>query len=225
MIRGAIFDIDGTILDSSRVWDEAPSRFLREYGMTPPADLISCLLPLTLQEGAAYLKERFSLPPEAAEIEEDILGIVRRIYLQEVPAKVWVRPCLQLLQDAGLPIVLATGGNLTASHMALTRLGLDRYPMACLSCDRMHTSKREPAIFLEAAHLIGAEPAQILVFEDNLTALQTAAAAGFRTVGVFDFSNRDHREALISSASMTVDGDRPSPDFTEKVRNLLCIPH
>lgn len=62
MIQGAIFDADGTLLDSMGMWDTVGERYLISQGVRPPAGLRETLFPLSLAQCAVYLKDRFALP-------------------------------------------------------------------------------------------------------------------------------------------------------------------
>ena len=73
MIKGAIFDVDGTILDSMSIWDEAGSRYLRAKGIEAPSDLGDTLFAMTITEAAAYLKEKFALEETTDAIEKGVL--------------------------------------------------------------------------------------------------------------------------------------------------------
>ena len=57
MIKGAIFDVDGTILDSMKIWDEVGQRYLSDRGKTAEKNLNDILFPMTIEEGAEYIKK------------------------------------------------------------------------------------------------------------------------------------------------------------------------
>ena len=59
MIKGAIFDVDGTLLDSMEIWENAGARYLRSIGEVPEENLSEILYPMTMAEGAAYVKENY----------------------------------------------------------------------------------------------------------------------------------------------------------------------
>ena len=121
MIRGAIFDADGTLLDSMGMWDEAPVRFLESFGLRPRPDLQQILFPLTMRQCAEYIRQAYALPLAVEEIEDGINGIARRFYEEEVRAKPGALRFLQLLRRRGVRCVLATNTERLAIEAGLRR--------------------------------------------------------------------------------------------------------
>ena len=108
MIQGAIFDADGTLLDSMGMWDTVGERYLISQGVRPPAGLREALFPLSLAQCAVYLKDRFALPLAPSAIEAGINGVIRSFYAGEVVAKAGVLDFLRGLKAKGVPLYLAT---------------------------------------------------------------------------------------------------------------------
>lgn len=203
-IRTAIFDADGTLLDSMKIWEEAGSRYLRDRGIhlsRADAGMLSDVLyPMTMEEGAAYLKERWNLPEPAEEIKAGVVKVIENFYRQEVTAKAGVAEFLGELQKRGIPMGIATTGDRALLTAALERLGLDGYFQGILTCTELATSKREPLIFEKGAELLGSPVAKTWVFEDTLTALTTARRAGFRTAAVEEETSAGDREQIRDTA-------------------------
>ena len=76
------------------------------------------------------------------------------------------------------------------------------YLKAVFTTGEVGVSKHEPVIYHLAAERLGTAPAETLVFEDSLYALKTAAAAGYRTVGVFDASGEADQAGLSAAAEV-----------------------
>ena len=121
-IRGVIFDVDGVLLDSMAIWEEAGARYLRSLGRDPGPDLGRILFPMTLREGAAYLKETYGLSEEPEEIEGGVLAVVRDFYLKEAPMKPGAREFLTELSRRGIPMAAATSA-LTTPYSSMVRAG------------------------------------------------------------------------------------------------------
>ena len=196
MIRGAIFDIDGTLLDSMPAWEDAGARYLRSIGIEPEPNLRQLLFPMSVEEGAAYLKKHYDLPQSEDEIGQGVLDIVENCYRFEVPLKPGAEVLLRRLREADIPIVAATSGNETLDRAALTRLRVAEHFSAILTCGQLNTSKRKPIIYQCAAKLLGAAPEEIMVFEDALYAARTAKQAGFFVAGVYDAASDGDGAAL-----------------------------
>lgn len=204
MIRGAIFDIDGTILDSMGVWMELGERYLTAQGKTPEPGLGDVLFPLTLEQGAEYLRAHYGLSGTAQEVKAGILGLLDHFYRHEVAAKPKTEAVIRDLHGRGVPMVLATTGSEELADAALRRLGLRQCFQGLLTAAFLGTSKSEPLIYQRAAELLGTAPEDTAVFEDTLHAVRTAKGAGFYVVGVFDTTSEDVWHTICELADETI---------------------
>lgn len=196
MIRGAIFDIDGVILDTMSVWRELGSRYLARFGIAAEKDLNKTLFSMSMEQGAEYLKQKYRPKTDAGEILEDIKKMLEEFYFFEAEEKAGARELLALLRGAGVPVAAATSSPRTHVTRALERLGLSGYFSAVFTTAEVGESKHSPQIYIDAARYLGTEPGETLVFEDSLYALKTAADAGFYAVGVYDPYGESGREEL-----------------------------
>lgn len=200
MIRGAIFDVDGTLLDSMPIWRNAGARYLESLGVTPQAGLADVLFPMSFEEGAAYLKRQYGLEQTIEEIQAGISSVIGGFYRNEVTLKPGAADFLERLRQKGVPMVLATTGDPPLIAAALKRLGVAGYFSRIFTCAELNTSKRQPDIYLAAAACLGCRPEETAVFEDVLHAVRAAAGAGFVTVAVEDAESANHRAEIQSRA-------------------------
>ena len=61
MCNGAIFDLDGVVLDSMSIWNDLGARYLRRLGVAPGPGLNEILFSMSMEQGAAYLQTRYAL--------------------------------------------------------------------------------------------------------------------------------------------------------------------
>ena len=198
MIKGAIFDADGTLLDSMHIWHELGTRYLESLNVTPSDDLPQKLYPLSLEQGCHYLKEHYSLKQSEGEIESGILGIIETFYREEVKLKEGVKEFLSAMKSKGVSMTIATSGDRELLSSALERNEIAAYFEEIFTCSELDTNKHEAEIFVKCAEFLGLEPENVGVFEDALFAIETAKRAGFVTFGVEDESNRHDRERIKS---------------------------
>ena len=202
MIRAAIFDLDGVLLDSLSIWEDLGARYLRAKGITPEEGLGKTLFPMSMEQGARYMKDHYALPESPEGILEGLKTLLEHYYFEEVPAKPGAEKLLSCLKAQGIPLAAATSSpHVTA---ALDRLGLLGYFQKIFTTGELGTSKHRPDIYLLAAETLGAKPEETLVLEDSLYALQTAKAAGFPTVGVFDPIGEPDQQTLKQEAGQYV---------------------
>lgn len=196
MIAGVIFDLDGTILDSMPIWEQAAEIFLNRMGVEAEKGLGKTMFSMSMQEGAAFLKERY-LPD--LEVEVIMAGINRTIedfYFYQVSLKDGVERFLKEMKQTGIKMVAATSSDRRVVEGALSRLKVINYFARIFTSTEIGVGKVKPDIYLAAAEYLGTLPKDTWVFEDALYALETAKKAGFRTVGVFDDFSREHQEKI-----------------------------
>ena len=186
MIKAAIFDLDGTILDSMSAWNELDANFLRSLGLSPKPGLQEDVMALTLRQSAEYFQREYGVPLSEDEIIERIHENIRTAYERDLPLKPGARGALELLSRRGVPMTVATATEEHLARAALSRLGVLGYFSAIFTCESIGKSKREPDVFLAAAAHMGALPEETLVFEDAPFAALTAHSAGFPVALVYD---------------------------------------
>ena len=182
----AIFDVDGTLLDSMGIWYDLDERFLQMHGIAVTEDLSKKLKEFSLQQSAEFLKREFHLPDTVPQIMEQISKMVEEEYFYHIPLKPGVEEYLAQLKKHGVRMCVATASEYEHVSRALERLGVDNYFEFILTCTEIGYGKDSPNIFRMAAERLGAEPREVTVYEDALYALRTARAAGFRTAAVYD---------------------------------------
>ena len=207
MSKGAIFDADGTLLDSMPIWEDAAARFLAGLGIEAEPDLGDTMFRLSLDEGAAYLKKTYlagdhgrSMTEE--EIKEGVLGVIRDFYVHQVQPKAVARRFLEELAARKVPMYIATSSNREHIRAAFERLGLLHFFDGMITCEEAGASKRQPRIFLLAAERMGLSPEDIFVFEDVIHAIRSAGSAGFVTVGVYDAASAADNEAMRAECAI-----------------------
>lgn len=193
-VSAAIFDLDGTILDSSGIWDGLAERFLQSRGLTPQPGLSQLLGSMTLAEGSRFLRDNYPLTEDPEQIQARLLGIIADFYRNECQLKPGAARLIEAVKGCGISAVIATAGDRDLSAAALKRLGLLDYFSGILTCGE-YGGKNQPGIFLAAAALAGASPDCAAVFEDSLSAVVTAKSTGFLTAAVKDIS--EPRQTLL----------------------------
>lgn len=202
MIRGAIFDLDGVVLDSMGTWRDLGARYLAGLGAAAEEGLADKLFSMSMEQGAAYLKERYQLGGSVAEIVGGIGRMVEDFYFHRVLAKPGIGRLMEVFAQAGVRMAAATSSPREHVRRALERNGLLGFLDAIYTTGEVGKSKHSPDIFDLAAREMGLAPGEVLVFEDSLYALETANAAGYRTVGVFDAAGERDQEGLRRAADV-----------------------
>ena len=182
----AIFDMDGTLIDSMIFWKNLASEYLSSKGVASiPTDILERIKPMTISESAALFVQAFGL---SGDPEAEMNAMMDEHYRSDIPLKPGVRKYLQMLHNRGVRMCVASA---TAEHLmesCLTRLGIRDYFAFLLSCETVGAGKRNPLIYHASAQKLNAIAAEIAVYEDALYAVKTAKEAGYYVVGVYDDS-------------------------------------
>ena len=214
MIKGVIFDIDGTLLDSMPLWNNLGERYLQELGFTEEETegLSQRISTMPFAEGIHYIKKEYSLAISEERIREQLQEMIAKAYCDGVVLKAGAKEYLQFLKERGIPCILATAGDASLATVALKRLKVWEEFQGLLLCEEFNTSKREAKIyFLAMERLSLSKPEDVLVFEDVLHAIKSAKQAGFQVCGILDEANREDWAMIQEVADFT------AKDFYELV--------
>ena len=206
MIKGVIFDIDGVLLDSMIIWTDLAERYLKSIGKEPEEGLTEKLFSMSMEQGAEYLKDKYSIDESIPEILDDINNISKNFYYNEVEAKPGVKELLEDFNSRGIKMVAATSSPRGHVEKALTRVGLLEFIDRIFTNGEVGVSKHEPDIYNLAAEHMGTAPSETLVFEDSLYALKTAKSAGYVTVGIYDARGEKDQAGLKENAKLYLKG-------------------
>lgn len=186
MLKGVIFDMDGTLLDTMYYWEHVGEDFLRKIGKIPEPGLGQIMLPMTLIEGAAYLREHYALEMSIDEVMAGTRAVCDDFYRKTADFKPGARAFMSRLKQNGIPMVLATATDRDQVELVMNRLGVLNEFECILTSGEIGNNKTEPDIYLKAAEHMGTSPEATWVFEDAIHAAITAKRAGFKLVGVYD---------------------------------------
>lgn len=144
MIKSAIFDVDGTLLDSMKIWDDAGERYLSSVGKTAENRLSEKLCDMSLTEGAEYMKKQYALSFSTDEIVSGVLKIIEDFYFYEVGFKNGTKEILQFLELNNIKMIIATSSDKTHIKRAFERLGILKYFTDIVTCSQIGKGKTSP---------------------------------------------------------------------------------
>lgn len=208
MFLGAIFDVDGTILDSMGVWKNVTVDFITEYGFSVTDEELAPYTAMTLEESMPIIKQKYGISQSAEELKADFERRIRNAYFYDVREKEGAVEYIRLLKGLGIKIAIATSGYRALCEAAFRRLGLDTLIDAYALSSEVGVNKSNPDIYLLAAERIGVLPEECMVFEDLLAGIYGAKKAGMQTTAIYDFSNESETELLKKSADRYIGGWR-----------------
>lgn len=210
----AIFDLDGTLLDSNGLWRDVDARFFAERGIVEPEDFVCAVQGMSFREGAAYTKRRFGLAESVEAIMAIWMQMAREAYERRIKMKPSARAYLRFLKRAGVKLAVATANRAELFEPTLAREGvLELFDAICTSADVGDVNKSGGALFQLAARRLGVAPGDCVVFEDVPDGVAGAKAAGMRACAVLDAAMAHSRDAIEALADWTI------RDFTD----MTCV--
>ena len=204
-MKGIIFDVDGTLLDTMVIWTDSGARYLKSVGIEAEEGLGDRLFAMTADGGAAYLKENYNLPDEVQDIKKGIVSMVEKAYYEYADFKPGAKELLEELKKREIPMTIASSTDSHLIKAVMDRLGYTDYFQGIFSCSDYNTTKSEPKIFNEAIQVMGTEPENTWIFEDGLYSILTGNRAGFHTVGVYDVVSHKDQEEIMRNADIYVE--------------------
>ena len=201
-LDAAIFDLDGTLLDSMPLWLNCAERYISSLGLEPEKDLGRKLFSMNMKEGTYYLKTKYHLKFSDQEICDGVNQVIANAYKEEVPFKPGAKEFLQKLRESGTKIALCTNTDRVIFTPALERLNAINYFDFIFTASETGMSKSKPEIFYKICLEMEAEPGNTWIFEDSLYALQTARNAGIRTCAIYDETSENDAEEIKQISSL-----------------------
>ncbi|OJF77366.1 MAG: hypothetical protein BKP49_02565 [Treponema sp. CETP13] len=195
-IKGIIFDLDGTLLDSMPIWETLGGDYLVQKGIVPEIGINEKFKTLTTYDAAKYYKTHYGLKESVKTILEEINKHVEYQYLHVFLLKKSVHEFLKKMVSNKIKLCVATASERYIVEAALKRNGVFKYFDSILTCTEVGYAKTEPAIFNEALKQLGTKKTETLIFEDALHAIQTAKLAGFTVVGIEDKSAESEKNKI-----------------------------
>ena len=176
-IEGVIFDLDGTLLDSTWVWSQIDTDFLKKRGFEVPEDYSTAIMAMGFEEVAKYTIKRFLLQ----ETKEDVMA-EWDAYAHDVKLKNGAKELLLWLKQQDIKMAVATSNSASLFEPCLKNLGIYDFFHSFTETGDVKRGKEFPDVYLKAAEKMGVNPGNCFVFEDILPAVLGAKKGGFQTV-------------------------------------------
>ena len=210
-IKAAIFDVDGTLLDSNGVWHQIDIDFMKERNMSHPDNLQNWLDGLSFNQVAEFFHEKFNTKETPEELVEIWHNMAYDAYKNTVKAKKGAKKLLSHLKDNNVKTAIVTSNSHELIEAGLKNNGLYDYIDLVITADSLNTNKDTPYIFQETARRLDVEPEYIIVFDDLYPVIKAVNDANMRSVAVYDKrSIKAYGEELIRETA-----DYYIKDFTE----------
>lgn len=212
-IKLFLFDLDGTILDSLKIWNDIDLLFFKNHNLIMGEDYHIDIAPLTLEETATYTKNTYKLDIDEEQIMKEWSDLAIKEYAENVNLKKGVKEFLDYLKNKNVHLAIATSCNEEMFKPCLERYGIVSYFEHFYTSQNLKINKSNTNFFKEILNEYKIEPDQILFFEDSLASMKCAKSLGFNVVAVMDKKWEKQKEEIIASSDDQIE------DFSQFILN------
>ena len=213
--NAAIFDMDGTLIDSTGIWHEIDKAFFAKRNMELPADYAQQIVHLGLTGAATYTKATYHLEESIDEIMQEWHEMSIDMYRYHVPLKEGALELLELFKESGIKMAIATANDEPLYRPCIERLGISEYFDEIADVNNAKEGKQSAKIYLDLAKKLGSKPENTLVLEDMPTCVKTAFKNGFITVAVYDHASNKYDEEKKNNSHLYIN------NFDELLKILI----
>jgi len=183
VIEAVIFDLDGVLLDSEQVWDEAREQLAKERGGRWHENAQRDMMGMSSLEWSRYMHDVIGLPEPPEEISREVVERMAKLYREHLPVVPGAREAVERLA-ARWPLGLASSSNRELIDLALELLGVKHRFKATVSSEEVTRGKPAPDVYLEAARRLGVDPTHAAAIEDSENGIRAAKASGMRVIAI-----------------------------------------
>jgi HAD superfamily hydrolase (TIGR01509 family) len=199
LIEAVVFDLDGLLIDSEQVWDDARRQLIGEWGGRWREGAQREMMGMSSTEWSRYIRDELGvdLPPE--QISEQVVRRLTALYKERLPITDGAVEAVERLA-ARWPLALASSSNRELIDLVLETAGLARYFQVTVSSEEVAHGKPAPDVYLEAARRLSLSPLRCAAIEDSHNGILSAAAAGMRVIAIPNRAFAPGPEALAAAA-------------------------
>ena len=185
MLKAAIFDMDGTLINSEPMWQEAEREVFSSVGVDVSEELSAMTASMTTRAVTEFWYSHYPWSGKSLEqVEAEVVDRVAALIAEQGRPLEGVREILDFFRQRDFRIGLATNAPYQLIPVVLDRLGITEYFHAVSSSEHEAEGKPDPAVYLATLDKLGVTAAECLAFEDSLSGIMAATRARIRTVAL-----------------------------------------
>lgn len=196
-MKAAVFDVDGTLVDSIEFWNNLAKNYLISIGVKPKKDLNTELETLTIEEGVLYMKEDYNIEKTPEEIRKEMDELMVLFYEDEVKAKPYVVDLIKFLKKKNIRLAIASVISEELIFSVLDRYGIRDCFEFIQTCENTNLSKDNKEFFKVLIKRLNLKADEIFLFEDSLYCMKAAKKMDLNVIAVKDdYSLKDIEEIV-----------------------------
>jgi HAD superfamily hydrolase (TIGR01509 family) len=216
VIEAVVFDLDGVLLDTEELWDEARRQLADERGARWPDDAQRAMMGMSSPEWSRYMHEVIGLTEPPEQISAEVVRRLEALYRERLPL---VPGALEAVRRIGAnwPLGIASSSNRPLIELFLELTGTHDLFRATVSSEEAERGKPAPDVYLEAAGRLGVDPASCAAIEDSENGIRSASAAGLRVAAIPNRVFPPSEEALSLAGAVLDSLDKLTPEEIESL--------
>ena len=216
MPEAVIFDLDGVLMDSEQLWNQAKHDLVVSAGGHWRDEAPQAMMGMSSTEWAAYLHDELDVPLEPEEINREVVHRMEELYRARLPLLPGAVKTVRALARHW-PLGLASSSNREIIDLVLALAGLADAFGATVSSEEVGRGKPAPDVYLEAARRLDADARGCVAVEDSSNGLRAAAAAGMTVITVPNSHYPPDQDALALAAAAVPTVADIDPELVERV--------
>jgi HAD superfamily hydrolase (TIGR01509 family) len=197
-IEAVVFDLDGVLVDSEEIWDEARRELALERGLDWPESAQRDMMGMSSLEWSRYMHERVGLGEPPEQISAEVVKRLERLYRRKLPLFEGAEECV-LRMAAAFRLGLASSSNRPIIDLVLELSGLAGSFEVTVSSEEVARGKPAPDVYLEALRRMDVAPERAAAIEDSTNGILAVHAAGMLVVAIPNHVFPPRPEALVAA--------------------------
>jgi HAD superfamily hydrolase (TIGR01509 family) len=182
-VAAVVFDVDGVLVDSETVWDEARRKVVTQFGGMWEPDATRAMMGMSSTEWSQYMHDRLGVPRPPGEISDAVVALVAARYDEQLPLLPHAQEAVRMVANRW-PVALASSSNRPIIERFLDASGLRARISAVVSSEEVERGKPAPDVYVEAARRLDVRAEECVAVEDSTNGIRAAVAAHMATIAV-----------------------------------------
>ncbi len=192
-MKGAIFDLDGTLVNSlifwNYFWKKVGEKYLNNPDFMPTKEDDKAARTIVVDDSMELIHKNYGVASDSHELIEYCNSLLRDFYKNKVLEKEGVTEFLRAMKKRGVKMCVASASKKNMVRLALKSCNIEDYFTDVVTCAELGVDKSRPDVYVKALEVLGTKLEDTVVFEDSLTAIKSAKGYGFKCVGIYDDNN------------------------------------
>jgi HAD superfamily hydrolase (TIGR01509 family) len=216
-VAAVVFDMDGLLIDTERIWEAARERVAREGGGAWPPNAQAQMMGMSTPEWTQWMHDELGVRLTPAQIRDAVLERLERGYRERVPLMPGATDAVARI-GARWPLAVASSSPRRLLEVVLAETGLEAHFGAYVSSEEVERGKPAPDVWIEAARRLEADPERCVAVEDSTAGIRSAHAAGLAVLAVPDAKFPPAADALDLAAAALDSLAELTPEVVERAR-------